>query len=208
MHYLGFTSKNPHKYLGSGIYWKRHCKKYNYKIADIKTYILHETGNKKDIEIFGEYYSNLFNIIERDDWANLTKEQGQGNSFWLGKKRPGIWNKWIGENHWTKNQDVKNKIANSTRGKIHSEKTRKKISENNKGKIRSSEIKEILSISKLGNKNPSFGKYRGESYTAKKVIDIETERVFNSYLDAADYYNVHYTTISRWIKKEKKLKLI
>lgn len=74
--YLGYTnSKNPHKYKGSGKYWTLHLKKHG---DDFKTEILHECQNKTEIASLGIHYSNLWNIVESNKWANLKPETGDG----------------------------------------------------------------------------------------------------------------------------------
>jgi hypothetical protein len=74
--YLGQTSKSdPHKYTGSGKYWLRHIKQHG---KNWDTEILLESQNKKDIDKLGSYYSNLWNIVENNKWANLKPETGDG----------------------------------------------------------------------------------------------------------------------------------
>lgn len=74
--YLGQTSaKDPHKYSGSGVYWKLHLKKHGY---DYTTEILKECQSKEELKNLGTYYSNLWNVIESEEWANLKIEQGDG----------------------------------------------------------------------------------------------------------------------------------
>jgi hypothetical protein len=74
--YLGKTkSKDPHKYQGSGTYWRRHIKKHGY---DVTTEILISSENSQEIKEAGILYSNLYNIVESSDWANLKLESGDG----------------------------------------------------------------------------------------------------------------------------------
>jgi len=74
--YLGKTvSKDPHKYPGSGTVWRRHLEKHGY---DYTTEILLETDSKEELTEYGIYYSNLWNIVESTEWANLKKESGDG----------------------------------------------------------------------------------------------------------------------------------
>jgi hypothetical protein len=76
LRYLGQTSKSdPHKYTGSGKYWLRHLKKHG-KIWT--TEILWSSDNKQKINEMGIYYSNLWNVVESNDWANLKPESGDG----------------------------------------------------------------------------------------------------------------------------------
>jgi hypothetical protein len=77
LNYLGKTINNPYKYQGSGKYWKYHINKHG---ADITTTILLETTSEEEIREAGLYYSNLWNIVESKQFANLMEESGQGNA--------------------------------------------------------------------------------------------------------------------------------
>lgn len=74
--YLGKTRhKNPHQYQGSGKYWRSHISKHGY---DVNTEILKECSTNDEVREWGIYFSNLWNIVESDEWANLTEETGDG----------------------------------------------------------------------------------------------------------------------------------
>lgn len=76
--YLGkTTAKDPHKYKGSGTYWISHIKKHGY---DVKTEIIQECLNVNEVAEWGIYYSNLWNIVDSSEWANLKPESGDGGS--------------------------------------------------------------------------------------------------------------------------------
>lgn len=75
--YLGKTQQDPYKYQGSGVYWTRHIQKYGY---DVETEIIHECETNEEIKEKGIYYSQLWNIVESDKWANLKEESGDGLS--------------------------------------------------------------------------------------------------------------------------------
>ena len=82
--YLGKTTKkDSHKYFGSGIRWLNHLNKHGY---DYTTDILRECHSEEELKEWGLYYSNLWNIVESKEWANLKTEEGQGGSgFHLSK---------------------------------------------------------------------------------------------------------------------------
>lgn len=77
------TNINPHKYAGSGKYWKSHIKKYGY---DVTTVIIKECNSMTELKESGLYYSNLWNVVDSRNslgnkiWANLIPESGQGVS--------------------------------------------------------------------------------------------------------------------------------
>jgi hypothetical protein len=68
-------AKDPFKYKGSGKYWKLHIKKHG---VDINTKILKECQTKNDLRNWGAYYSNLWNVVDSNEWANLMPELGDG----------------------------------------------------------------------------------------------------------------------------------
>lgn len=76
--YLGKTvKKDPHAYRGSGAYWKLHLKKHG---ADYTTEIIRECRSLDELEEWGLFYSNLWNVVESENWANLKPEVGDGGS--------------------------------------------------------------------------------------------------------------------------------
>lgn len=96
--YLGYTaSQDPHKYPGSGKYWRYHLEKHGY---DYTTTILKECQHPAMIKFWGEHYSDFWNVVESDEWANLKPESGDGGAS------PVVWNKGkkIGYT-WTNGQD-------------------------------------------------------------------------------------------------------
>jgi len=73
--YLGRTEqKNPYKYKGSGRYWINHCKSHGW---DISTEIIGTYNTIEELKIAGLHYSQLWNIVESNDWANLVPEHGE-----------------------------------------------------------------------------------------------------------------------------------
>lgn len=89
--YLGkTTAKNPHKYQGSGHYWKSHIKAHGY---DVTTEILKECHTKEEFIEWGRYYSELWDVVNSNEWANLKPEEGDGtpSDLWVEIfSRPGV----------------------------------------------------------------------------------------------------------------------
>lgn len=134
--YLGQTSQcDPHRYQGSGTYWKRHLKKHG---KNYSTEIIKECLTIDDLMYWGTFYSKLWNIIESDEWANLKEESGDGGKGMIHseecKRQMSIIKKRQYEN---------GEISPWNKGKtgIFSEETRKKISEAGKGRVHSNETK-------------------------------------------------------------------
>lgn len=69
--------KTPHKYLGSGKYWRLHLEKHGHSHT---TEILRECHSKEEVTEWGLHYSNLWNVVENDEWANLIPESGNGGN--------------------------------------------------------------------------------------------------------------------------------
>lgn len=128
--YLGQTKQDPFKYKGSGLYWRLHLNKHG---NHLETEIIKECSDQLDLRRWGEYYSNLWNIIESDEWANLKPEIGDGGC----PKGTGL-----GRKH---SAETRAKISASKKGvpinrvASVSEETKTKISETLRGRKRSAE---------------------------------------------------------------------
>lgn len=82
--YLCQTKRqDPIKYLGSGTRWRNHLRKHG---KEISTEILLECGSKDELRKWGIHYSELWNVAQSNEWANLKPESGDG--FSSGKDNP------------------------------------------------------------------------------------------------------------------------
>jgi hypothetical protein len=75
--YLGKTTQDPHKYKGSGLRWTRHLAKHG---NDVSTLILFESNNLREIKTKGQYYSELWNVVNDQNFANMRPETGDGGN--------------------------------------------------------------------------------------------------------------------------------
>lgn len=76
--YLCQTTRQDYdKYPGSGIYWKKHLKAHG---IDLTTQVIKECANREEMIHWGQYYSELWNVVESNEWANLRAEEGHGNT--------------------------------------------------------------------------------------------------------------------------------
>ena len=75
LQYLGKTSRNPFDYKGSGKYWLNHLKIHGVAHS---TEILKECESNDEVKIWGLYYSDLWDIVNSSEWANLVREEGSG----------------------------------------------------------------------------------------------------------------------------------
>lgn len=151
--YLGVTTaKDPHKYSGSGVYWKCHLNKHGY---DYSTEILKECETKEEIKEWGLYYSYLWNIVESKEWANLKEEQGDGGrqseevrkKISAAGKGRSPWNK--GVSMWSDAERAEIGERNRARGKQSLETIEKRTAKTT-GKKRTDEQKKNISKSQKG----------------------------------------------------------
>ena len=153
--YLGqTTAKDPHQYTGSGVYWKSHLAKHG---KDFRTEILRVCESKEEVKEWGAFYSELWNIVESPEWANLKVEQGDGGRQSeevrkrIGEKGRGRipWNK--GKKIWSESD--RRRISEEQRARPpQSKETVEKRAAKNRGKVRSEESKRRTSETLKGGK--------------------------------------------------------
>lgn len=135
--YFGQTTKDPYEYPGSGKYWKSHIKKHG---NDVSTKWSLKFTDPDDIREFAEFFSEFYNIVESNEWANLMAENGHDGSP-VGRKlsKP-------------RSKEYREKQSIKHSGKIISDEHKAKISKANKGKSKtfSEEHCKNISNSKLG----------------------------------------------------------
>ncbi len=185
--YLGKTVKDPYKYKGSGTHWLRHLAKYG---NDVTTEILLETNDKDLLKEKGIYYSNLWNIVESKDWANIVPESGDGGDT------------STSPNHIRAMKEKSKKLRNGTlpvsfKGKHHSEETKKIISEKNKTKLKGKKkpagFAENLSKRMSGEANPMYGKEpwnKGKTGVQPKSLETKKKLSIPVVFRGVEYYSI------------------
>jgi hypothetical protein len=73
MKYLGQTTRNPYKYEGSGVYWRRHIEMHG---NNVTTEILYQSDNQDNFEKVCIDYSAKFDVVNNKMFANLIEEHG------------------------------------------------------------------------------------------------------------------------------------
>lgn len=154
--YIGITKKDPFVYKGSGKYWVAHLNQYG---SDVSTEILHECS-EENLEYWCLYYSDLYDIVESKEYANLKPESGYGGTGMKGKKH---------------SEETKRKIGEANTGREFTPEVRRRMSESHIGKVpgnkgktglfhHSDEHKKHLSEIYSGDKNPFFGKEHSDEF--------------------------------------------
>lgn len=140
LNYLGQTERDPFVYKGSGTHWKRHIKKHGY---DVTTVLLYKTLYKEEIRDLGLYYSEVWNVVESKEFANMVKEEGTGGGIENMKTR------FSGKTH---TQESKDKISAAGKGRKDSKETIEKRRKSLTGKKRSQESKNKMREAQKGKK--------------------------------------------------------
>jgi len=157
LQYLGkTTAKDPHLYTGSGKYWKLHLSKHG---KDYSTDIIFESLDLAEIKEKGIYYSQLWDVVNSDKWANLKEEQGDGGAT-------------------IQTIESNQKRSNTMKGRVFTDEHKQKLSAANKGHPdnRSPEslasFKEKASQKLKGKKKPEgFGEAVGNRRRGTKMSE-------------------------------------
>jgi group I intron endonuclease len=182
-------------------YYERHFQEYynvldeefglNLKYTKVgeKKQVRSEESNKKQSETIKKKYA--------EGWVNPNK----------GKKRSEETLKKQIENHPSKkegyvppnkgkkkSEESRKKQSEAIKGKKHSEETRKKMSE--KSKNRSDEYKRKMSESKKGIKQSEEHIRKRSEAKSKKIINIETNEIYNSAKELCKILGLNRSTIS------------
>ena len=76
--YLGWTTRDVETYSGSGVYWLKHLKKHGNFVS---TVVLEETADLNRLRSQGKYYSELWDVADNPQFANLKEEDGVGGNY-------------------------------------------------------------------------------------------------------------------------------
>ncbi len=130
------TKKDPEKYLGSGIYWKIHIKKYG--TDKIKTIWTKLFTDENELKAFALKFSQENDIVNSNEWANLKEENGLDGGFdkgWWSEEQIKH-NSEMAIQRWKsgKYDHIKEQFAKINIGKKYSEDRKNKIAKGNSAK--------------------------------------------------------------------------
>lgn len=181
--YLGKTVQNPYSYPGSGKYWKQHIKEYG---NDVSTKILKECKNKDELSYWGRYYSEIYDVVNSDSWANKIPETGGGpgrSGFNKGKNNPMYGKVRIdlkGANSPNKREDRRDKSREIMNERWNNLEYREYIKDYRR---------------KLWQNPEYLKKMKGRTKTNKRIMINQIE--YNSLKEAAIILGLHPSTISK-----------
>lgn len=134
--YFGKTTRDPFKYRGSGLHWKRHLRVHG---NDVTTVWVQAFFDRKKLEEYALRFSKDNMIVESTEWANMKVENGLDG----GRDAGFIGHKW--------NDEERAQISErmSRNNPMYDPKVRQKHSETMKSDL----LKQRRSISKKGNTN-------------------------------------------------------
>lgn len=75
LYFCKTTKQNIKSYHGSGKYWKEHLTKHGKTLVET-IWVSDWFNNRDDLVDFALSFSELFNIVESGEWANLKPENG------------------------------------------------------------------------------------------------------------------------------------
>lgn len=145
MKYFGKTTRSdPYKYLGSGVYWKRHINQHG--VDHVVTTDVWSFDTVEACQSFALEFSRDNNIVESTDWANLVAENGVDGYI------PGIPRDQVTRDKISMTQKARvNMYTDEYRSKLQSNFTspsiRQKLSEAAKSRIQPSAVRSKISAS-------------------------------------------------------------
>lgn len=153
--YFGKTIRDPIKYTGSGVYWKKHIKIHG---RNVETVWCERFTDSISLIEFAKSFSELFNIVNdinaegKKCWANVVPENGQDGGQNAGMPSP-LKGKPAGKPSIWKDKK-RPEHSKTMRGRTQSPAHSLKISSALKKHVRTAEHSKAISDSKKGVPNP------------------------------------------------------
>lgn len=142
--YFGKTVKDPYSYLGSGTRWCQHIRKHGTQYVETIDFWAFE--NQEDASKFAIEFSNINDIVNSENWANLVIEDAKDGTFpkgytpWnKGKKMSSEFREKCSKRRKPLSEEHKRKLSEKLKSKSKSnplsEEHKRKLSESKKGQI-------------------------------------------------------------------------
>lgn len=210
--YIGITCKKPiHRYgkdgknyIGCPLFWSA-IQKYgwdNFEHEILFEGLTKSEAEQKEIELIQHYKSN------NQRYGYNLDNGGHACGMHSEKTREKMSISHTGKHH---SEETKEKISIANKGKQRTDEMKSRYSKAHKGKFLSEEHKKKIGLSCSGDNNGMFGKHHTDktkskislavsgknSGKAKKVICLETNKLFDTATEASKYYCVNRNTISQ-----------
>lgn len=213
--YFGKTVKNPLKYTGSGIYWKRHLKEHG---AHIETLWYCLFTDQESLIEFATLFSTINDIVNNESWANLSIENGLDgapvghpsfitDSVEVSKKLSArSKERWANPEFKERMKQIhKNRHTPESR-KATAEKTKQawtperkaRHSENMKGHPGSKKLKGIPKSQEHNRKNSEA--LKGKKKSAEHLKNLQETLKWRKVCRLTDRKEMSVTHFSRWLK--------
>ena len=185
------TQKDPVKYLGSGLHWKRHISLHGKEHIQTLWYKLYT--DQAECTRVALLFSEQQDIVKSNLWLNLKPENGidgatKGTKLSTEHKaKLSLANKGFIASKETRiklsnaakgkklSAEHRAKISASHKGQSHSKEAKAKISASSKGKILSEETKTKLSISLKGKQRSAETKAKMSASFKGRILSEETK---------------------------------
>lgn len=200
--YLGKTTKDPYTYKGSGVDWKQHLKEHG---EEHTTEVLQECTSNKELNDWGRYYSDLWNVVESHEWANRIPETGGGANHTPERKEL-FRQQQLGRKKPPRTKEHTEKIAVQLRGKPNPKTAEGLRKWYNTNPDRSAAIKkQSNSIKEWYNNNPEMshtkalktwdGIYKKDYEKYKMAVSFIAEGKLNK--EITNLMKIDYATINK-----------
>lgn len=146
------TAKNPHIYKGSGTRWKFHIRKHGRHNVDTIFTRLFKRADR--CERFALRFSRINDIVNSEEWANLTVENGIS----------------VGTRGFKFSETQRVTLSEAHRGNYHTEETRLKISKNSSA--RRPEVRAKIAAANTGQKRSEESKARMSANNARARLGV------------------------------------
>lgn len=177
--------KGWQNYLGSGIAFKNAINKYGKE--NFHRDIVAIAYSKEELDYLEIEWINNLNAIKSEDYYNIAEGGNSGSKF-AGKTEEEML-----EIRKKKSVAMKGK-NNPMYGKTHTEEVRNKLSKFHKGKSHSRDARNKISMAHKGKNNPS----------ARKVICLNDNKIFNTVKEGAEFYGCERTGIIACCRSKRK----
>jgi hypothetical protein len=174
--YLGKTVRHdPYKYVGSGLYWRRHIAVHGKEIDTLWVELFHD----KDLLIeLADFMSKFFAIAHDDKWANLVEENGlDGGQIITDETRNKMAAAKLGK---TLSAETKQRMSRSQLNRKRDSNIGQKISASKKGKSFSEKHKAALKAASNKTKSPLSQSTREKISASRKLTEARKKQLINN----------------------------